>query len=68
MYCAVAVNIQQKIKNCALIKFNTQYVKIILQKSRKTDYALVPLLKIKYRKKSTILTNKHHLISPAVHF
>ena len=46
MYCAVAVNIQQKIKNCALIKFNTQYVKIILQKSRKTDYALVPLLKI----------------------
>jgi len=47
MHCAVAVNIWQKIKNCAFIYFNTQYMKIILQKSRKTDYALVPLLKIK---------------------
>jgi len=47
MYFAVAVNIRQKIKNCAFIYFSTQYMKIMLQKSRKTDYALVPLLKIK---------------------
>jgi len=48
MYCAVAVNIRQKIKNCAFIYFSTQYINIILQKkSRKTDNALVPLLKIK---------------------
>jgi len=32
MYCAVAVNIWQKIKNCAFIYFNTQYMKIMLQK------------------------------------
>jgi len=35
MYCAVAVNIRQKIKNCAFIYFSTQYVKIILQKIKK---------------------------------
>ena len=33
MYCAVAVNIRQKIKNCAFINFSTQYMKIILQKN-----------------------------------
>ena len=48
MYCAVAVNIRQKIKNCAFIYFSTHIWKIILQKkSRKTDYALVPLVKIR---------------------
>jgi len=37
MYCAVAVDIWQKIKNRAFIYFSTQYMKIILQKkSRKT--------------------------------
>jgi len=45
MYCAVAVNIRQKIKYCAFIYFSAQYMKIIgllQKKSRKTDYALVP--------------------------
>jgi len=54
MHGAVAANIQQKIKNCAFIYFSTQYMKIILQKSRKTDYALVPLLKIKRTKSRPI--------------
>jgi len=36
MYCAVAINIRQKIKNCGFIYFITQYMKTILQKkSRK---------------------------------
>jgi len=50
MYCAVAVNIRQKIRTCAFIYFSTQYMKIVMQKSRKTDYDLVPLLKIKRKK------------------
>jgi len=35
MYCAVAVNIRQKIINCAFIYFSTQYMEIILQKIKK---------------------------------
>jgi len=45
MYCVVAVNIRQKIKNCAFMYFSAQYMKIILQKNQ--DYDLVTLLKIK---------------------
>ena len=66
MYCAVAVNIRQKIKNCAF----TYFSKIMLQTHKKTDYALVPLLKIKGTKsiEKSPQFIKHHLISPAVHF
>jgi len=47
MYCAVAVNIPQKIKNCAFIYFkHTIYENNTAKKLRKTDYALVPLVKI----------------------
>jgi len=72
MFCAVAVKIRQKIKSCALIYFSTQYMKIILQKIKKNRLCFSSFIKNQgnkmYRKKSTILTNKHHLISPAVHF
>jgi len=47
MYCAVAANIPQKIKNCAFIYFSTQYMKIILQKIKKNRPCFSPLLKIK---------------------
>jgi len=44
IYCAVAVNIRQKIKNCAFI-YLYENNRPTAEKSRKTDYALVPLLK-----------------------
>jgi len=34
MYCTVAVNIQQKIKNSALIQFRTQYENSTAKTSR----------------------------------
>ena len=45
MYCAVAVNIRQKIKNCAFIDFNTKYMKIILQKFKKNRLCFSPFIK-----------------------
>jgi len=35
MHWVFAVNIRQNIKNCAVIYFSTQYMKIILQKIKK---------------------------------
>jgi len=40
MYCAVAVNIGQKIKNCVFIYSSTQYMKIILQKNQEKQTML----------------------------
>jgi len=42
IYCAVSVNIRQKIKNCAFIYFSTQYMKIIglLQKNQEKQTML----------------------------
>jgi len=52
MYCAVAVNIRQKIKNYAFIYFSTQYMTIILQKNheKQTTLCFSSFTKIKVTK------------------
>jgi len=45
MYCVVAVNIPQKIKNCAFIYFSTQYMKILLQKIKKNRLCFSSFIK-----------------------
>jgi len=49
--CTVQSQLTFDKKNCVFIYCSTQYMKIRLQKMKKTDYALVPLLKIKGTKR-----------------